>query len=180
MNPYAPNEYTRALQAVGGVLEDYDSDKMFPAMGYGAFIDGKPNHCFPLTGDPAVNCSGIAGIIQAYERNIADPLVRLHGPTYFAPVIEHATALARHSHAHNPGKEYHVLMILVRTQSVPITMICDVSGYFVEYSSRVWAHCTPTHVTGLTPARQPPTRRTGSSPTWGEPSTASSRRQPFR
>jgi len=25
-----PNEYTKAIQAIGNVLEDYDSDKLFP------------------------------------------------------------------------------------------------------------------------------------------------------
>lgn len=38
MNPYQPNHYMRALKAVGEVIEDYDTDKLFPALGFGARI----------------------------------------------------------------------------------------------------------------------------------------------
>lgn len=39
-----------ALKAVGEIIQDYDSDKMFPALGFGAKIppDGRVSHEFPL------------------------------------------------------------------------------------------------------------------------------------
>ena len=56
MDPYKPNQYQKAIMAVGNILLNYDSDKMIPAFGFGA----KPNfptlrsntadHCFPLSG----------------------------------------------------------------------------------------------------------------------------------
>ncbi|XP_058504789.1 copine-4 isoform X1 [Solea solea] len=38
IHPYQPNEYLKALVAVGEICQDYDSDKMFPAFGFGAQI----------------------------------------------------------------------------------------------------------------------------------------------
>ncbi|KGL79266.1 Copine-5, partial [Tinamus guttatus] len=50
MSPYQLNAYTMALRAVGEIIQDYDSDKMFPALGFGAKIppDGHVSHEFPL------------------------------------------------------------------------------------------------------------------------------------
>ncbi|XP_062311847.1 copine-9-like, partial [Osmerus eperlanus] len=36
MSPYQMNAYAMALRAVGEIIQDYDSDKMFPAYGFGA------------------------------------------------------------------------------------------------------------------------------------------------
>lgn len=50
MNPYQMNAYAMALKAVGEIIQDYDSDKLFPAYGFGAKLppDGKISHAFPL------------------------------------------------------------------------------------------------------------------------------------
>lgn len=50
MNPYQMNAYALALKAVGEIIQDYDSDKMFPALGFGAKLppDGRVSHEFPL------------------------------------------------------------------------------------------------------------------------------------
>lgn len=50
MSPYQMNMYAMALKAVGEVIQDYDSDKLFPAYGFGAKLppDGKISHAFPL------------------------------------------------------------------------------------------------------------------------------------
>lgn len=50
MNPYQLNTYAMALKAVGEIVQDYDSDKLFPAYGFGAKLppDGKISHVFPL------------------------------------------------------------------------------------------------------------------------------------
>lgn len=50
MNPYQMNAYAMALKAVGEIIQDYDSDKMFPALGFGAKLppDGRVSHEFPL------------------------------------------------------------------------------------------------------------------------------------
>lgn len=50
MNPYQLNAYAMALKAVGEIIQDYDSDKMFPALGFGAKLppDGRVSHEFAL------------------------------------------------------------------------------------------------------------------------------------
>lgn len=50
MNPYQMNAYAMALKAVGEIIQDYDSDKMFPALGFGAKLppDWRVSHEFPL------------------------------------------------------------------------------------------------------------------------------------
>nr|XP_021403390.1 copine-5 isoform X2 [Lonchura striata domestica] len=90
LSPFQLNAYSLALRAVGDIIQDYDSDKMFPALGFGAKIppDGHVSHEFPLNGDasnPA--CHGIAGVLEAYQRSLRH--VQLYGPTNFAPVVNH-------------------------------------------------------------------------------------------
>jgi len=50
MSPYQLNTYAMALKAVGEIIQDYDSDKMFPALGFGAKLppDGRISHEFAL------------------------------------------------------------------------------------------------------------------------------------
>lgn len=52
MSPYQLNAYAMALKAVGEIIQDYDSDKMFPALGFGAKLppDGRISHEFALVG----------------------------------------------------------------------------------------------------------------------------------
>ncbi|KAJ8041876.1 Copine-8 [Holothuria leucospilota] len=114
MNPYQPNHYMRALKAVGEVIEDYDTDKLFPALGFGAripprmtvshefFMNGKQDHPF---------CEGVKGVIEAYQRSLTS--VQLYGPTNFAPVINHVarycfTAMKQMT----DGTEYFILLII--------------------------------------------------------------------
>lgn len=48
------NQYEAAINMVGGVVEPYDYDKLFPVYGFGGvdqFNGGtRVNHCFPLNG----------------------------------------------------------------------------------------------------------------------------------
>lgn len=39
-----PNTYQQAIQAVGGVLEPYDTDKMYPVYGFGAKVQYVLSH----------------------------------------------------------------------------------------------------------------------------------------
>lgn len=52
MSPYQLSAYAMALKAVGEIIQDYDSDKLFPAYGFGAKVppDGRISHQFPLVG----------------------------------------------------------------------------------------------------------------------------------
>ncbi|XP_069489751.1 copine-5 isoform X5 [Ambystoma mexicanum] len=110
MNPYQMNAYAMALKAVGEIIQDYDSDKMFPALGFGAKIppDGRVSHEFPLNGNSDnPHCNGIEGILEAYHRSLKT--VQLYGPTNFAPVVNH---VANYAAAVQDGSQYFVLLII--------------------------------------------------------------------
>ncbi|XP_044531226.1 copine-5 [Gracilinanus agilis] len=110
MSPYQLNAYALALTAVGEIIQDYDSDKMFPALGFGAKLppDGRVSHEFPLNGNPDnPSCCGIDGILEAYHRSLRT--VQLYGPTNFAPVVTH---VARHAATVQDGSQYSVLLII--------------------------------------------------------------------
>lgn len=113
INPYQMNEYQAALHAIGGVIQDYDSDKMFPALGYGAKLPtGAVSHEFALNGNEGnPYCQGIAGIMAAYQQALQ--VCALYGPTNFAPVINHVKRFAEQSkQGPKHGQEYFVLLIL--------------------------------------------------------------------
>ncbi|KAG9490067.1 hypothetical protein GDO78_005782 [Eleutherodactylus coqui] len=110
MNPYQLNAYGMALKAVGEIIQDYDSDKMFPALGFGAKLppDGRVCHEFALNGNPQnPYCHGIDGVMEAYYRSLKS--VQLYGPTNFAPVINH---VARYAASIKDGSQYFILLII--------------------------------------------------------------------
>ncbi|MBZ3880134.1 Copine-5 [Sciurus carolinensis] len=110
MSPYQLNAYALALTAVGEIIQHYDSDKMFPALGFGAKLppDGRVSHEFPLNGNQEnPSCCGIDGILEAYHRSLRT--VQLYGPTNFAPVVTH---VARNAAAVQDGSQYSVLLII--------------------------------------------------------------------
>ncbi|KAK4488924.1 hypothetical protein RD792_004714 [Penstemon davidsonii] len=91
-----PNAYQKAIMEVGGVLQFYDSDKKFPAWGFGARpIDG------PV--------EGINGIMMAYANALFN--VSLAGPTLFGHVVTTAAQIASGSVARNERK-YFILLII--------------------------------------------------------------------
>ncbi|KAJ7945613.1 Protein BONZAI like [Quillaja saponaria] len=106
-----PNAYQRAILDVGEVLQFYDSDKRFPAWGFGARpIDGPVSHCFNLNGSSNYcEVEGIQGIMMAYTSALLN--VSLAGPTLFGHVISNAALIASQSLA-NGGRKYFVLLII--------------------------------------------------------------------
>ncbi|XP_008291015.1 copine-8 [Stegastes partitus] len=110
MSPYQLNTYAMALKAVGEIIQDYDSDKMFPALGFGAKLppDGRVSHEFALNGNPQnPYCTGIEGVMEAYYQSLKS--VQLYGPTNFSPVINH---VARYAASVSDGSQYFVLLII--------------------------------------------------------------------
>ncbi|XP_062500941.1 copine-4-like [Corticium candelabrum] len=113
LNPYEPNEYMKALVAVGSVCEQYDTDKLFPAFGFGAKIppEGKVSHEFPLNFNPSnPYCAGIIGVTGAYQAAIQQ--VSLYGPTNAAPIINHVARFARQAEAESKANNYFILLLL--------------------------------------------------------------------
>ena len=103
----APNQYAQALLTVGKICEDYDSDKLMPAYGFGARIRGQVYHDFHLNQMENPDCYGVLGILEAYQRFL--PTAELYGPTNFSPIINLVTNIAHHQ---SVIKKYHILLIL--------------------------------------------------------------------
>lgn len=113
INPYAPNEYMQALTAVGEIIQDYDSDKLFPAFGFGARIPPsyQVSHQFPLNFNPSnPYCAGLPGLVQAYQTCIQS--VQLYGPTNISPIINHVAHFAHEATQMATASNYFVLLIL--------------------------------------------------------------------
>ncbi|KAK5911869.1 hypothetical protein CesoFtcFv8_001802 [Champsocephalus esox] len=110
MSPYQMNAYAMALKAVGEIIQDYDSDKLFPAYGFGAKLppDGKISHAFPLNSNAEnPNCVAIEGVLEAYFQSLRT--VQLYGPTNFAPVI---SQVARCAAEVTDGSQFFVLLMI--------------------------------------------------------------------
>ncbi|XP_074917448.1 copine-6 [Chelonoidis abingdonii] len=113
INPKEPNEYLKALSAVGEICQDYDSDKKFPAFGFGARIppNYEVSHDFAINFDPDnPECERISGVIEAYKRCL--PQIQLYGPTNLAPIINRVLAPASEEEGSGPPMRYRVLLVL--------------------------------------------------------------------
>ncbi|XP_071671744.1 copine-1 isoform X3 [Patagioenas fasciata] len=98
ISPDGINEYLIAIWSVGSVVQDYDTDKLFPAFGFGAQVppNWQVSHEFALNFNPSnPYCQGIQGIVDAYRQIL--PQIRLYGPTNFSPIINHVARFAAHS-----------------------------------------------------------------------------------
>lgn len=59
------NSYEQAMWSVVSIIEDYDADKQFPVLGFGAKIppNGQVSHEFYVNMNPAnPHCFGVRGV----------------------------------------------------------------------------------------------------------------------
>uniref|UniRef100_A0A8B9CEE2 Copine-3 n=1 Tax=Anser brachyrhynchus TaxID=132585 RepID=A0A8B9CEE2_9AVES len=113
LSPNGVNEYLTAIWSVGMVIQDYDTDKMFPAFGFGAQIPPsfQVSHEFPLNFNPSNPfCNGIQGIVDAYRACL--PQVKLYGPTNFSPIINHVARFAAAATQQQTASQYFILLII--------------------------------------------------------------------
>uniref|UniRef100_A0A4W3J2S6 Copine-2 n=1 Tax=Callorhinchus milii TaxID=7868 RepID=A0A4W3J2S6_CALMI len=113
INPEGSNEYLSAIWAVGQIIQDYDTDKMFPALGFGAQLppDWKVSHEFAINFDPTNPfCAGVDGIVEAYTACL--PHIRFYGPTNFAPIINHVARFAGQAMQQEAAAQYFILLII--------------------------------------------------------------------
>uniref|UniRef100_A0A674NMT1 Copine I n=1 Tax=Takifugu rubripes TaxID=31033 RepID=A0A674NMT1_TAKRU len=116
MSPDGLNQYLSALWSVGQVIQDYDTDKLFPAFGFGAKLPpdyqvSAAHHEFALNFNPAnPYCQGIEGILDAYRMVL--PQLKFSGPTNFSPIINHVASIASGGAQSNSASQYFVLLIL--------------------------------------------------------------------
>jgi len=110
INPRGMNPYESAIDSVGRIIEDYDSDKLFPVIGFGARLppDGRVSHEFYVNGHPSnPYCERISGVLAAYRSCISK--IQLYGPTNFAPTINHVANVAKNF---VDGSQYFILLIV--------------------------------------------------------------------
>ena len=81
-----------AIQSVSTIIEDYDSDGLFPVLGFGARLPpyGHVSHEFFVNGHSSnPYCERTSGVLAAYRECIRQ--IQLYGPTNFAPAIKHVS-----------------------------------------------------------------------------------------
>lgn len=64
------NSYEQAIWSVVSIIEDYDTDKQFPVLGFGAKIppNGQVSHEFFVNMNPQnPHCFGVRGKLQIYS-----------------------------------------------------------------------------------------------------------------
>ena len=77
LSPDGANQYTQAIQSVGEIIEPYDTDKQFPALGFGAKVPPHGQVSFEFFLNLAQNpyCNGVQGILQAYRTALGQVLI---------------------------------------------------------------------------------------------------------
>ncbi|KAH9503474.1 Copine-3 [Bulinus truncatus] len=135
INPYAPNEYMAAIKAVGDVCQDYDTDKLFPALGFGAIIPPatQVSHEFAINFN-AQNpyCAGIDGVLAAYTNCIQ--YVQLYGPTIVSPIINHVARFAQAAQQEEPVKGAHAYYVLLLLTDGVLSDMGDTKNAIVQAS----------------------------------------------
>uniref|UniRef100_A0AAV2MEN3 C2 domain-containing protein n=1 Tax=Knipowitschia caucasica TaxID=637954 RepID=A0AAV2MEN3_KNICA len=132
IHPFHPNEYLKVLLSVGDICQDYDSDKMIPAFGFGAKIppDYKVSHNFPLNcNEENPECAGIQGLVQAYQNIL--PKLQLYGPTNISPIIQKVALTASQEQHAKEALQYFILLVL--TDGV-VTDMADTREAIVDSS----------------------------------------------
>lgn len=132
-----PNAYMRAIEAVGNVIQDYDSDKMFPVLGFGARVPPKMDVSHEFAVNMNANnpsCNGVKGIIDAYKACLTH--IELFGPTNFAPVINHVAKFAAAAQLEKAARNYFILLILTDgiVSDMPETLHAIVSASHLPMS----------------------------------------------
>jgi hypothetical protein len=125
-----PNEYCQAIEAVGKILSQYDSDQKFALLGFGgepAWLSGV-SHCFALNqfqDNPYVR--GYEQVLRTYQETLTE--IVLSGPSYFSELIRYQISLCEKT---GPSV-YHILLILtdgdVHDYQETVDMIVRASSY---------------------------------------------------
>ena len=137
-----PNQYELAIKSVGEIIEDYDTDKLFPVLGFGARLppDGRVSHEFYVNGHPNnPYCERIAGVLAAYKSCIGR--IQLYGPTNFAPTINHVANIARQF---TDGSQYFILLIITDGIITDMPQTKTVSFYTSSFAKKKKSRSTLT------------------------------------
>jgi len=126
--------YEKAIKACGNIVAFYDYDQLFPVFGYGAILPNEKlvNHCFPINFSDNPSIYTIDNIIPVYRNCLS--LIKMHGPTCFAPIIRKTIKYAEETKGNN--NVYYILMILTDGQinDMPETEDAIVDASFLPIS----------------------------------------------
>ncbi|KAL2103887.1 hypothetical protein ACEWY4_000755 [Coilia grayii] len=143
ISPYQMNAYAMALKAVGEIIQDYDSDKLFPAYGFGAKLppDGKVSHAFPLCSTDWV----LKSVMTAVSPFITPPCRQ---PSASAVCISHPPC------DHRVLCLFQLLMLFICIQQQATAYftakVCFFYFHSFDVASGFWKH-TPTRKHNFTP-----------------------------
>ncbi|GAB2218612.1 hypothetical protein Droror1_Dr00001838 [Drosera rotundifolia] len=111
-----PNPYERAISIIGRTLSPFDDDGLIPCFGFG---DATTHDSDVFSFYPDLRpCRGFEEALDRYRE--ITPLIKLSGPTSFAPVINAAIGIVKESRG-----QYHVLVIVADGQ---VTRSLDVAS----------------------------------------------------
>ena len=109
------NPYQKVISIICRTLGSFDEDGLIPVYGFGDMItkdscifNFKDRQCGSSTISADAPCHGMEDVLDTYTNVI--PLVKLSGPTSFAPLINHVTKLLKKS------KQYNILLIIADGQ----------------------------------------------------------------
>lgn len=104
--PGQSNPYESAISIIARTLSAFDDDGLIPVYGFGSAETNDHSLFSFLPNDTKLN--GLDAVLARY-RQLA-PVVKLAGPTSFAPAIRRAAAICRDT------RQYHVLVIVADGQ----------------------------------------------------------------
>ncbi|KAL1326794.1 E3 ubiquitin-protein ligase RGLG3 [Arachis ipaensis] len=102
-----PNPYEQAISIIGRTLAAFDEDNLIPCFGFG---DASTHDKYVFNFYPdGRSCRGFEEVLARYREIV--PLLKLAGPTSFAPVVDAAIDTVERSQG-----QYHVLVIIADGQ----------------------------------------------------------------
>ncbi|KAH1193077.1 E3 ubiquitin-protein ligase RGLG1 [Glycine max] len=102
-----PNPYEQAISIIGKTLAAFDEDNLIPCFGFGD-ASTHDQDVFSFYPDERI-CNGFEEVLSRYREIV--PIIRLAGPTSFAPIVEMAMTIVEQT-----GGQYHVLVIVADGQ----------------------------------------------------------------
>lgn len=108
---YNKNPYRTAIEIVGPILEEYDSDKLIKTIVFGAKDKyGKVNHNMPLNGNNENSyIRGISDVLLYYTKWLNE--CELCGPTMFHPLLNQTITDIEMRIKENPFQYFFLLII---------------------------------------------------------------------
>lgn len=108
ISPTEENDYQKVIKIIGSVLSEYDQDKKFLLLGFGAESPKiADKNVFPLCpSNPYI--AGYDKVNEVYKQVLEDKNFVLSGPTHFSSILQYQMNVCR-----GTGENiYHVLLII--------------------------------------------------------------------